>query len=225
MLKANKKVWFEKLFAVYNRNLLKRRFKSLRVKNAAGLKSRDVNIPLIIYANHSSWWDGLVLFEILKFSEFDSYVMMEEKQLVGLKFFRLLGAFSVVRENYREAFESIDYAAGILKSGRRKTLLIFPQGEILPNDFRPLKFYNGFSHIVSKTGKCYSVPCSIRFEFLSDYKPEIFLRFGEVELVDAGENFNKKAFTKAAELKMLENLETLRSDITGRNLDDYQRFF
>lgn len=225
MLEANKKIWFEKLFAIYNRNLLKRRFHSFSVKNFEPLKSRNKKTPLIIYANHSSWWDGLVLFEILKNGDFDSFVMMEEKQLKDLRFFRYLGAFSVIRENFQEAVKSANYAVEIIKSGNNKTLLIFPQGEIRANDFRPIKFYNGLAYIVEKVNKCILVPCSIRYEFLKEFKPEIFVRFGKLEFVETKKDFDRKRFTQNAEKKITENLDALISDIIENNLNDFSNIF
>lgn len=221
MLEANKKLWFEKVFAVYNRNLLKRRFHSLQVKNFNQLQERNKNIPLIIYTNHSSWWDGLVLFEILKGKDFDSFVMMEEKQLKDLGFFRYLGAFSVIRENFREAVKSADYAVGTLKTGNNKTLLIFPQGEILASDYRPVKFFNGLAYIVEKIGKCNLLPCSVRYEFLKFYKPQIFVRFGEMEFVEIDKDLYRKKFTADIEKTMTENLDSLKFDIIDAKLDDY----
>ena len=222
MLEANKIIWIEKIFALYNRNLLKRRFHSLSLKNFSSIKNRDQQIPLIIYANHSSWWDGLVMFEILKIKDFESYVMMEEKQLVKLKFFRMLGAFSVVRENSRQAIKSIEYAVKVLKSGNRKTLLIFPQGEILPNDLRPLKFFNGLSMIIEKLGICNVVPCSIRYEFLTDYKPDILVKFGKLETVEFSKDIKRKNFTKTLETRLTENLDNLKSEFIENKLQDFQ---
>src|SRR5215210_7489129 len=101
MLEANKSLWFEKIFGVYNRNLFKRRFNSLQVSGLNLLKEKEDKTPLIIYANHSSWWDGLVAFQISFQCGLDSYIMMEEKHLKKLRLFRKLGAFSIVRENAR----------------------------------------------------------------------------------------------------------------------------
>jgi chlorobactene lauroyltransferase len=221
MLKANKIKWFESLFRLYNRNLLKRRFRSLRVKNLSALKNRSEKKPLIIYANHSSWWDGLVLFEILNTGNFDSYVLMEEKQLKKYRFFQWLGAFSIDRENPRAMLESLDYAAELLGSGSGKTLVIFPQGEILPNDLRPIKFFRGLSYIIDKTAQCRIIPCSLRYEFLGDYKPDIFVRFGNPETIESGPEFERKRLTAELESKMSLNLDSLKSDIIEMNFDEF----
>ena len=95
MLTAKKSAWFEKVFAIYCRHLFKRKFHAFRVLGFDLFGQIDKSLPLVIYCNHSSWWDGLVAFEISNRLKMDSFVMMEEKQLKNLPLFRKLGAFSV----------------------------------------------------------------------------------------------------------------------------------
>lgn len=225
MLTANKSIWFEKLFGIYNRNLLKRKFHSCRVQNLEALISGDENIPLIIFANHSSWWDGLIILEILKRGNFDSFVLMEEKNLTKFRFFRKLGAFSIIRENPQSAMRSLNYAAEILNDGKNKTLLIFPQGEIQPNDKRPLEFFNGLSLLIEKSKKCVTVPCAIRLEFLGHFKPEIFVRFGTPKVRSQILKYDRKALTGNLQNELTRNLDLLKSDIIENKYDDFQRIF
>lgn len=223
MLKAQKSLWFENFFAVYNRNLFKRRFHSLNVSGLDILQKRDKKIPLIIYVNHSSWWDGLVAFEISRMANLDSFVMMEEKQLKKLFLFRRLGAFSVMRENPRSAVESINYAANILAENTNRTLWVFPQGEILPNDLRPLKFYNGTARIIEKVSQCNVVPIALRYEFLSEYKPEVFVQIGNIDLFYGNENFKCKKITYNLEGKLTETINQLKYDIQNRTFTEFEK--
>jgi 1-acyl-sn-glycerol-3-phosphate acyltransferase len=222
MLKAKKSAWFEKVFAVYNRNLLKRRFHSLQVLGLDFLRDKDAEIPTIIYANHSSWWDGLTAFEIFRQAKLDAFCLMEEKHLKKLFLFRRLGAFSIVRENPREAVKSINYSAELLKK-TGGTLLIFPQGEILPNDARPIKFYTGLSRIIEKIGKVYAVPLAMRYEFLGDFKPQIFVKIASPELVEADENFTVKEKTNVFAERLTTNLDKLKNDIMKRNFNGFEK--
>lgn len=222
MLEAKKSVLFEKIFAVYNKNLLKRKFSSLRVSGFENLSKKDSSLPFLIFANHSSWWDGLVAFQISRELGLDSFVMMEEKQLKNLPLFRKLGAFSIVREKPREASESIRYAVKLLKADSQVTLWIFPQGEILPNDLRPLKFFNGLAHIVEKVEKCAVVPLAMRFEFLGKFKPEIFVRIGEPKFFAYEKDFSAKTATEIFVGKLAETLDELKNDVIARNFDDYR---
>ena len=218
MLVAKKSVWFEKIFAVYNINLIKRRFNSLQVSGLDFLTARDKNIPLLIYANHSSWWDGLVAFQISRTVKLDSFLMMEEKQLRKLRLFRKIGAFSVVREKPREAIKSIAYAADILRKKPNRAVWIFPQGEILPSDKRPLCFYNGLSKIIKKVGgKIQLLPIAIRYEFSGNYKPEIFIKIGKVESIIPDENFDAKKFTQELSLNLTRLVDQLKLEIISQD--------
>jgi len=223
MLEARKSVWFEKIFAVYNSNLIKRRFNSLQVSGLDFLNEREKNLPLLIYANHSSWWDGLVAFQISREIKLDSFLMMEEKQLRKLQLFRKLGAFSVVREKPREAIKSIVYASNILQKKPNRAVWIFPQGEILPNDTRPLGFYNGLTKIIEKVGICYAIPVSVRYEFLGEFKPDIFVKIGEPEIFNLNGNFFPKKTTAIFEKKLTDTLDTLKAEILQQNYKYFKK--
>lgn len=222
MLTANKSVWFEKIFAVYCRNLFRRRFNSLNVSGLEKLLNRNKSIPTIIYSNHSSWWDGLVFFQISQKSNLDLYVMMEEKQLKDLQLFRRLGAFSIIREDPKSVIKSINYSVRILREKPNKSLLIFPQGKILPNDLRPIKFFNGISKIIEKIGNCQIFSTSIRYEFLGNYKPDIFVRIEKIDTFIVKNIKTSKVLTDELANKMTSNLDKLKSHIEDNKLENYQ---
>ena len=219
MIAARKSLWFERLFALYNRRLIKRRFASLRVAGLEHLRERPTDAPLLLYANHSSWWDVLVSVRLNQLCGLDAYGMMEERQLRQYKFFRRLGAFSVVREDARAAVASIRYAADLLRAGNR-ALWIFPQGITAPNDTRPLKLFTGAARVIQRAGRAYAVPVALRYEFLEDYKPEIFVRVGPLEL---SENVaSPKLLTRQFTANLTANLDQLRQDILKANWQHYE---
>ena len=225
MLQANKNRLFERLFAIYNRHLFRRRFHAFHVSGLPLLQVKDESLPLIIYANHSSWWDGLVAFEISRLAGLDAYVMMEQRQLEKLFLFRLLGAFSVVRENPREAVRSIHYAAELLKEKPQRTLWIFPQGEILPNDLRPLKLYRGLSRIIEKSGPCLVASLAMRYEFRGHFKPEVFVKIGEPEALISDRSFSARIYTDRCAQNLTASLDRLRDDVINGKIDGYERVF
>ncbi len=221
MLTADKNLWFEKIFAVYNRNLFSRRFNSLQISGLNFLNDKAENTPLIIYANHSSWWDGLTAFQISRRAGLDSFIMMEEKQLKKLRFFRRLGAFSVVREKNREALKSMNYAVEILMKNPKRTLWIFPQGEILPNEVRPLRFYNGLPRIIKSFEKC-SIAClAMRYEFLGEYKPDIFVKIKKIELSPIELKLKPQQISGILANHLSGNLDELKTEIA---IEDYLNF-
>jgi len=221
MIRARKSAWFERLFAVYNRNLIARRFEGLRVAGLEHLRDRPRDVPLVLYANHSSWWDGLVAFQIGRVLALDQYAMMEERHLREYPFHRRLGAFSVVRENAREAARSIEYAGELLR-GTSRVLWIFPQGVMLPNDTRPLRLYTGAAHIIKQTNTAYVAPVAVRYEFLDDFRPDILVRVGEVERIEAGASFNAKEITGLFAENLTGMLDRVRADIIRCDFADYE---
>ena len=223
MLKANKSRWFEKIYAVYNRNLFNRRFNSLQVSGLKFLKVKEEKTPLIIYANHSSWWDGLTAFQISRQTGLDSFIMMEEKQLKKLRLFRKLGAFSVVRENNREALKSINYAIQILEQNPIRTLWIFPQGEISPNDARPLRFYNGLARIIKRLEKCSVISLAMRYEFLGEYKPDIFVKIEKTELSATDLKRKPQDISDILAVNLSDNLDELKTEIVKGNYSNFER--
>ena len=140
----------------------------------------------------------------------------------NLFLFQRLGAFSIVRENGREAVKSINYSAELLKKSSR-TLLIFPQGEIVSNDTRPIKFYNGFSRIIEKIGEVYAVSIAMRYEFLGEFKPQIFVKIGLPELIKTDGNFNPKEKTAIFAERLTTNLDKLKSDIINKDLNGFEK--
>ena len=208
MITANKSRWFESLFLAYTRNLFWRRFQELKITGLENLRERDKNLPLVLYANHSSWWDPLTAFVISQKAGLDAFAMMEEKNLQKLRFFRRIGAFSVVRENPREAIKTIHYAVSLLKEKPNRAVWIFPQGEIQPNSIRPFKFYNGAAKIIEQTGRCLTAPVAMRYEFLENWRPVAFAHIGEAKLCE--KIANAKALTGQMEKRLTTLLEELK---------------
>lgn len=140
------------------------------------------NGPLIIYLNHSSWWDGYLMYVIHRIvlrGQFDAHLLMEEKQLRRYRFFRWSGAFSINRDDPEDSQRAQAYAAALLRGGRRPRLLfIFPQGRIVPNDLRPLITYPGIARIAAQVGNVVLCPVALRYELLGRQFAEAFIRIG-----------------------------------------------
>ncbi|MCS6874287.1 MAG: lysophospholipid acyltransferase family protein [Pyrinomonadaceae bacterium] len=221
MIKASKNVFFEKVFAFYNRNLIDRRFNTLRV---AGLENLDLveNLPCLVYANHSSWWDGLIAYEISLHTKLDWFVMMQESQLRKYFFFRWLGAFSVPKHSPKQALKSLEYASNLMKQNKRCAILIFPQGKIEPNDIRPIKIQSGVVRIVQAVEDLILVPLAFRYEFLEDFKPEAFAKVGNSEVI-RGTGVSKSTLKAKMQQELTELLDSIRNDILQGKFDEYKR--
>jgi hypothetical protein len=71
------------------------------------------NLPLLMIANHISWWDGFwAMYLNLKVFHKKFYFMMLEDQLLKFRFFQWTGGFSIKKKS-REMIESLTYASKI----------------------------------------------------------------------------------------------------------------
>jgi chlorobactene lauroyltransferase len=179
------------------------------------------NMPVILFGNHCSWWDGYMAMLINeRIFHRDGYVMVEDIQLSRYQFFRYLGAFSIDRTNRRAAYESMVYAAELLHCQDNRLLLIFPQGAIQANDRRPLGFYNGIGHIAQKAAPCQAIPVALRYEFIGEQKPEAFIRIGAPTEI-SGSGTDAKTLTKHLELALSNELDHLYTDVVTRQFASY----
>ncbi|MBE2219261.1 MAG: lysophospholipid acyltransferase family protein [Ignavibacteria bacterium] len=210
MIAAKKNSVIGSLFAFYHKRLLKKHFFRIHLNGRENLANTG-RTPAILAANHSNWWDGfLAYFLTNRLMKCDDYLMMDIEQLKRYSFFRYIGVFSVDRKNPAEAMRSINYAADIIKDSNR-CLWIFPQGEMTPQDKRPLVFYSGISKIAERAGKVKTIPVAIRYEFLMEQRPEVFISIGKpVESTDGNKNF-----TTELEQIMTKQLDDLKNDVTN----------
>lgn len=224
MITAKKSKLFDALFHRYNHWLLWQHFATVRVAGSEHLTAVDRSLPVIGFGNHSSWWDGLIIYYLSHtLLDADVYLMMEEKQLARYRFFSRVGAFSVQREDASRAAVSLRYAARLLEQPNR-WLWIYPQGSMQPNDHRPLRFFPGAAMIARLTGKSvYLIPFAHRYEFLDEEQPDAFVRFGQPVIPQ--QPLDIEQTTQAMQHAVTNLLEQLRSEIAAGELNDYQVLF
>lgn len=151
-----------------------------------GTVDPNEKLPVLYLANHSSWWDGLIIFLLTeKASELDHYMMMEEKQLKQYAFFRKLGAFPVQKKNLKSVKQALMTAKENMQAGG--AVWLFPQGKIMHQDMRPLELEGGASFLVRQFEQVVVKPVTLHYTFNQFQKPTVSAVFGEDTLVCGGE--------------------------------------
>ncbi|MCS7212180.1 MAG: lysophospholipid acyltransferase family protein [Chloroherpetonaceae bacterium] len=228
MLKVRRSALYTLWFRYYSRAQLRKYFDKVRTKGTEALQTMNLSIPIIFYCNHAYWWDGFwtQLCTEAYFKQ-NLYIIIEHKQLVRYQFFTRLGAFSIVRENPRQAIESINYAVEKLlePSPKQNALWIFPQGIIEHVDKRPLRFFTGTAKIVEKivtqSRSVYLASVVSRIEYLEEQKPELFLSFQPPDLISR-ENFpSVKMLTLKMQEKTEQHLDWLREQVLNRQFEGF----
>lgn len=123
--------------------------------------------PVLILANHFSWWDGFIQYRLNR-EVFGRrlYVMMLEEQLRRHKIMNRCGCFSV-RKNSRSILETLRYSAKLLENPANM-VLIFPQGRIGSLFLRELDFESGAGYLGKLIGNDYRMVFNVN---LIDYGP------------------------------------------------------
>lgn len=207
-------------------NMLENRFSAFRYKGFEKFENRDKETPIIFYAQHCNWWDGIVAYNLCRrVCKKEIRLMVEELNRFPL--LRRAGAFSVNKKSPQASMKSLQYAVRVLQD-LNNILYLYPQGIINPPNARPIVFQSGLAYIVQKAikqyGKVNLMPLSVSYLFLRDNRPEIWLEFGDIiECNDA--KFDKKEYSN----HLAQNLEKLCDnqlyEISQANFEGYKTLF
>ncbi|AOZ89617.1 glycerol acyltransferase [Bacillus xiamenensis] len=191
MKESDKSRAFSRLFYLYlERYLLNKHFHCVMMQGTVDPKEK---LPVLYLANHSSWWDGLIIFLLTeKTSERDHYMMMEEKQLKQYAFFRKLGAFPVHKEKLTSVKQALMTAKANMQEGA--AVWLFPQGKIMHQDTRPLELEGGASFLVRQFEQVIVKPVTLHYTFNQFQKPTVSVVFGE-DVVLSGGSLRSKEVT------------------------------
>lgn len=187
MITARHTAWADQIFAWYLSRLCRRHFHKISVLGK--IPETNPDLPLLLLPNHSTWWDGFFVYLLnRKLFRRKIYLMMLEAQLARYKFFSRLGAYSINPHSAVSIKNSLRYSVAVLneKMTPRPLLCIFPQGELLPWNKRPLIYKNGLETILSGYGgKVNLLPLAIKTEFLNEQRAEVFLLFDENTIINS----------------------------------------
>lgn len=215
----------------YFERSVRRSFHSVLIDGEGGIQGWTPNVhrrmtePLILYATHHSWWDAALSIVLsLRTFRLDAYGMMEHKQLAKYRFFRKIGMFSVVREDPRSALRSIQHAAGLLR-GTGRALWMFPQGELVQQDVRPIECDPGLGILTRMTGAVWLAPVAFRYELVREQRPDVFIRIGEPKRVEWSESTTIVQVMNESQERLNNLADSVRTDALSHNVGSYRAVY
>ena len=177
MIAANKNDILDSFLYIYFRWMTRRAFHTVAVRGLEHLRQLPNDRPIILFCNHTNWWDGLIIYLLTRqMPNKAGYCMMEEKQLKHYRFFTWLGAFSVDLSNPLRSAASLRYAQRLLQKNDT-AIWIFPQGKICrPSD--PVEIKPGTDYLAKNSPHALLVPVAMRYEFFRDDRPNVLIEAG-----------------------------------------------
>lgn len=177
-MKKAKHHWFLYPFLQwYGWTRMKMHFHKIRM--IGEIEKKD--LPVLIIANHFSWWDGFFIssFNRQKLGK-HFHIMMDEKQLAENRILNFGGVFSI-RKYSKDVLKSLRYSLEILENSHNLVAL-FPQGKFESKYQYPLHFENGLDWILKKlNGEVQFIFMANQVEYFDSVQPLLFMHFEEYD--------------------------------------------
>ncbi|MFB1080905.1 lysophospholipid acyltransferase family protein [Jeotgalibacillus sp. JSM ZJ347] len=173
--------------------------------------------------NHSSWWDGLIVFYLNRYLiNEDAYAMMSKDGIEKFTFFSKIGAFPVDPDSPKSLIRSLQFADQLLKE--KKSVWIFPQGKEEHQDKRPLSFMNGPAYLAEKNPEAEIIPVSASYTFRHDQRPELFISIGASIKPEKINSLDRTEKSSVLRQSLEQSLDLMKADIINEDLSRYKEF-
>lgn len=153
----------------------------VRTIHMAGLRRLDEDRPLVMIANHVSWWDGFIVRavqrEVRPHSPFS--VIMDRDQYDRRRLFGWIGGVPIEPGSASSTMASIAELRRRATARPDLTVSFFPQGRIWPSTRRPLGFGRGVE-LFTRRLRADVLPIGIHLEPLNRVSPSCFVSVGGV---------------------------------------------
>lgn len=159
--------------------------------------------PLIVYINHSSWWDPLVCQQLAcqLLPERRQYAPIDQAALGRDPFLDQLGFFSVDPASARGARRFLELATRLLERPDAALWITAGGTQADPRE-RPVKPQAGLGHLAVRLRHGVMLPLAIEYTFWSEPLPQVLARFGEeLAIEDAGMRAHSWSEVLAARLE------------------------
>ena len=158
---------------------LRRSFHAVRLAKP-GVPAVADELPLVIYANHPSWWDAALVPVLLRrlFPSRRSFAPIDVVALQRYSFMRRLGLFGIAPDTYEGA--SLFLRVGRKVLSQPDTLFyLTPQGRFTDARDRPVELRPGLAHLLARVPRVTVMPLAVEYPFWDESAPEALFRFGE----------------------------------------------
>jgi 1-acyl-sn-glycerol-3-phosphate acyltransferase len=172
--------WFQSGFHAFLRPFLKRHFHVIAIDRQSRCVSLEPSEPLIVYANHASWWDPLIAHFLNRtlFPERQFYAPIDDDALQQYRVFAKLGFYGVKMDSARGAAAFLKQSKEILQSDQGTAIWLTPEG-----GFRDVRDHSadlkpGLAHICTRLQTGCVIPLALEYVFWEERLPVCLAKMG-----------------------------------------------
>ncbi len=168
-----------RIFDRYLNRYFSKNFHGVRIAKDGMPPEIATDHGLVVYSNHSAWWDPLIMFLVSRtyFADRRGFGPMDAQALEKYSFMRKIGLFPVEQDSSRGAVHFLNLSHGLLKTPMT-SLFLTPQGQFADARVRPVSFKPGIAHLARDSEKVTFLPMAVEYCFWNESKPELLARFG-----------------------------------------------
>jgi 1-acyl-sn-glycerol-3-phosphate acyltransferase len=205
-------------FGHYAEWYFKRHFNALRVVRNA--MPTPYGPGTVLYANHPSWWDPLllVLFAVRAFGDKQVFAPIDARALERYSILRRVGLFPL-RQDRSSGVEFLRICDRLLERPENMIALT-AQGRLADARERPVVLRRGLAHVLHGRPERQAVPVAIDYVFWQERLPEALVRFGEPVRAVPGEPL--ASLQRRLELGLSESLDALAREAMTRDVDAFE---
>ena len=195
------------------RGYFRRHFHGVRGSGVERFLEAGSGGPLIVYANHGSWWDPMVCILLgERMGGRRHYAPMDAAALERYGILKRVGIFGVEMNSPRGAVPFVRTGEAVVRGGG--VLWVTPQGRFADTRERPLEFKAGLAAVAVRVaeaeGECGVLPLAIEYPFWDERLPEVLLQFGERVRVVRGED------AEAVQARLVGALEAAMEELKAK---------
>ena len=181
-----------RFFAGVMRRQVASHFRALRLLRP-GLPDLPPDAPVVVYANHPSWWDPatFIVLTTTLFPDRHAYGPMEAEALARYGFMRRIGLFGVDPGTRAGAARFLSVGRHVLSDPRRM-IWMTAQGRFADPRARPVDLRPGLAHLMARVPGAVAVPLAIEYAYWTEKNAEALCAFGS-PLADLGDTETWKA--------------------------------
>ncbi len=189
------------------RGNLRRSFHAVRVHNLALLQQQTTG-PLVVYMNHSSWWDPMTAYLLSQqLPRRRHFAPMDAAALARYPILRRLGVFPIDLDSARGGVQFLRTAQAILAAGG--VLWVTPQGRFADVRDRPPALKSGLAALAARFPSTTFLPLAIEYLFWDERTPELLVSVGQPQRF-------RSAHPETIEAQLTAALDAAMADLASR---------